>query len=59
LIVLAGALALLVTYPHEVLLLMAYMYLASGFVGLALHKLRGRDHEVTQPQEPSVESSAP
>jgi CDP-diacylglycerol--serine O-phosphatidyltransferase len=59
LIVLAAGLALLVTYPHEVLVIMAYLYLASGFVGLALHKLRGRDHEVTQPQEPSVESSSP
>jgi CDP-diacylglycerol--serine O-phosphatidyltransferase len=53
LIVLAAFLALLITYPHEVLLLMAYSYLASGFVGLALHKLRGRDQEVTPPPEPS------
>ena len=59
LIVLAAALALLVTYPHEVLLVLAYVYLGSGFVGLALHKWRGRDHDVTQPQEPSVESSSP
>jgi CDP-diacylglycerol---serine O-phosphatidyltransferase len=59
LIVLAGALALLVTYPQEVLLVMAYAYLFSAFVGLALHKLRGRDHDVTPPPEPSVESSAP
>jgi len=59
LIVLAAGLALLVTYPHEVLLGMAYFYLGSGFIGLALHKLRGRDHELTQPQEPSVESSSP
>jgi CDP-diacylglycerol--serine O-phosphatidyltransferase len=59
LIVLAACLALLVTYPHEVLLAMAYAYLASAFVGLALHKLRGRSHEVSDAPEPSVESSAP
>jgi hypothetical protein len=49
----AAALALLVTYPQEVLLAMAYVYLASAFIGLAIHKLRGRDHEVTPPPEPS------
>ena len=59
LIVLAAGLALLVTYPHEVLLAMAYLYFASGCIGLALHKLRGREHEATQPAEPSVESSSP
>jgi hypothetical protein len=32
---------------------MAYAYLASAFIGLALHKLRGRDQEVTPPPEPS------
>jgi CDP-diacylglycerol---serine O-phosphatidyltransferase len=59
LIVLAAALALLITYPHEVLLVAAYAYLASALVGIVLHKFRGRDHEVTQPQARSVESSAP
>lgn len=54
LILLAAFLALLVTYPHEVLLLMAYTYLMSAFIGLAITKLRGRDHEVTPPPEPSV-----
>ena len=42
LIFLAALFALIVTYPHEVLLIMAYSYLASAFVGLALHKLRRR-----------------
>lgn len=50
----AALLALIVTYPHEVLLIMAYAYLASGFVDLAIHKLRGRDHDATPPPEPSV-----
>ena len=53
LIVLAAFLALLNTYPEIVLLLMAYGYLASAFIGLALHKLRGRDHDVTPPPKPS------
>ena len=34
LILLAAFIALLVAYPHEVLIVMAYAYLASGFVGL-------------------------
>jgi len=42
LIFLAALFALIITYPHEVLLIMAYGYLASAFVGLALHKLRRR-----------------
>ena len=53
LIVMAGFLALLITYPQIVLLVMAYTYLASGFIDLAIHKLRGRDHDVTPPPEPS------
>ena len=54
LIPIAAVLALIVTYPHEVLLIMAYTYLASGFIDLAIHKLRGRDHDVTPPPEPSA-----
>ncbi len=46
LIALAAFIALVVTFPHEVLLLMAYAYLASGFIDLAVHKWRRRDHEV-------------
>jgi hypothetical protein len=36
-----------------VLLAMAYAYLASGFIGLAINKLRGREHDVTPPPAPS------
>jgi CDP-diacylglycerol--serine O-phosphatidyltransferase len=54
LIIIAAGLALLIAYPQEVLVIMAYVYLASAFVGLAIHKLRGRDHDVTTPPpEPS------
>jgi CDP-diacylglycerol---serine O-phosphatidyltransferase len=57
LIALAGFLALVVTFPHEVLLIMAYTYLASGFVGLALHKLQRRNDGATtaRPEESNLE----
>ncbi len=61
LIPLAGLIALIVTYPHEVLLIMAYTYLTSGFIGLALHKLRRRDHDATDEHvspDPSPSGSA-
>jgi CDP-diacylglycerol--serine O-phosphatidyltransferase len=60
----AAFLALIVTYPHEVLLVMAYGYLASAFVGLALHKLRRRGPEthtesVDSARSPGAESLGP
>jgi CDP-diacylglycerol---serine O-phosphatidyltransferase len=60
LIALAGFLALVVTFPHEVLLIMAYTYLASAFIGLALHKIRKKgDAPVTATAEDGdVEQSA-
>lgn len=36
----AGVLALIVTYPHEVLIIMAYAYLASAFVELGVSRVR-------------------
>lgn len=51
LVALAGFFALIVTFPHEVLLIMAYTYLASGFVDLAMHKLRRGDRDVMPPPE--------
>ena len=39
----AAFIALLVTYPHEVLIVMAYAYFISGFVGTFL--ARGKKHE--------------
>lgn len=41
LILLAALIAAVVSQPHEVLLAMAYAYLLSAFVGLALLRLRG------------------
>ena len=46
LIALAAFFALIVTFPQEVLLIMAYAYLASGFIDLAIHKWRRREPEV-------------
>ena len=40
LIALAALIAAVVSRPHEVLLAMAYAYLASGFVGMAMSRLR-------------------
>lgn len=48
LVAMAAFIALVVTYPHEVLLLMAYGYLASAFIEIAIHKLRRRDHGTTE-----------
>lgn len=51
LIALAAIIALIATYPHEVLLLMAYGYLASAFIGLAISRFRHRvlGHEPDAP----------
>ena len=54
LIVVAGFIGLLVAYPHEVLFVIAYTYLASGLVGLAMTKF-GR----TPPEEPVDTSTSP
>ena len=54
LIFFASLFALIVTYPHEVLLIMAYSYLASAFVGLALHKLRRRSFGTAHAEAPDV-----
>jgi CDP-diacylglycerol--serine O-phosphatidyltransferase len=54
LIGLAAFIALVVTFPHEVLVMMAYGYLASGFIDLALHKVRRRDQDVNPPPQPSA-----
>ncbi|MCA1585837.1 MAG: CDP-diacylglycerol--serine O-phosphatidyltransferase [Acidobacteria bacterium] len=49
LIACAALLALIVTNPSLVLLVMAYSYLASGFVGLALTRFRHRDEGPKMP----------
>lgn len=54
LIALAGFFALIVAYPHEVLLILAYGYLLSAFVELGLSKLRHRSHPPNLPTESSA-----
>jgi len=48
LFLIAAFIALLVTYPHEVLIAMAYAYFASGFIGTFLS--RGKRHEPVEEQ---------
>jgi CDP-diacylglycerol---serine O-phosphatidyltransferase len=36
LVIIAGVIAILVAYPHETLIVMAYVYFASGFIGLLM-----------------------
>lgn len=45
----AGFLALIVTYPHEVLILMAYAYLASAFVGMVRARFRPTESPEARP----------
>lgn len=45
LIVVAGGIGLLVAYPHEVLIVIAYTYLASAFIGMAMTRLGRRSAE--------------
>ncbi len=49
LLVLAGGMALLVSHPELVLVVMAYTYLASGFIGLAWTKLHKKEVGSGQP----------
>lgn len=51
----AAFIALLVTYPHEVLIVLAYSYFASGFVGTLMS--RGKKAEV-ETEEPNVVARA-
>ena len=48
LLLVAVFIGLLVTFPHEVLLVMAYSYFASGFIGTLMNKLKGRTAEPAQ-----------
>ena len=45
----AGFLALIATYPHEVLILMAYTYLGSAFVGLLMSRFRRKEPGASEP----------
>ena len=51
----AAFIALLVTYPHEVLIVMAYAYFASGFIGELMSK--AQDRAGTKPRCPTPAKS--
>lgn len=53
LMIVATGLVAVVTYPQWTLLVMAYTYLASGFIGLAMTRLR------TRPEDPAAAVEAP
>jgi CDP-diacylglycerol---serine O-phosphatidyltransferase len=54
LILLAALMAAVVSHPHEVLLVTAYGYLSSAFIGLAINRFRSTRHAdvaATLPEE--------
>jgi CDP-diacylglycerol--serine O-phosphatidyltransferase len=51
-ILLAAGLALIATYPRIVLVVLAYSYLASAFVGMAVTRFRQRGDHAGQPASP-------
>ena len=52
LFLIAAFIALLVTYPHEVLIVMAYAYFVSGFVGTFLGRGKKHDSVATNAEAP-------
>jgi CDP-diacylglycerol---serine O-phosphatidyltransferase len=54
LMIVATGLVAVVTYPQWTLLVMAYTYLASGFIGLAMTRLRPRSEDVPARAEPPI-----
>jgi len=54
LLLVAVFIGLLATYPHEVLIVIAYSYFASGFIGTLMTKLRGRPAEPAPAEAPAA-----
>jgi CDP-diacylglycerol--serine O-phosphatidyltransferase len=59
LMVFAIALALLASHPEIVLASVAYLYLLSAFIGMALHRFQKRPHEATVVAIPEPEPQDP
>jgi phosphatidylserine synthase len=61
LLLVAGALVLIATEPRWVLVAMAYSYLASAFIGMALTRLRTKDgpKDGDKSEQPSDSSRTP
>ena len=57
LLLVAAFIGLLVTYPHEVLIVIAYAYFASGFVGTLMSKLKGKSTEPIPAEAPASTQS--
>ena len=57
LLLVAAFIGLLVTYPHEVLIVIAYAYFASGFVGTLMSKLKGKSAEPIPAEAPASKQS--
>jgi CDP-diacylglycerol--serine O-phosphatidyltransferase len=53
LLLVAAFIGLLVTYPHEVLIVIAYSYFASGFIGTLMGKMKGRSAEPAPVETPA------
>ena len=54
----AAGIALLVSYPHEVLITMAYSYFASGFIGELAAKISGRQPSAAEVETDRFEQDA-
>jgi CDP-diacylglycerol--serine O-phosphatidyltransferase len=59
LILIAAGIMLIATHPRWVLVVMAYSYLASAFVGLAVSRFRRRDGRVAAETEHQAAADAP
>ena len=56
LLLVAAFIGLLATYPEEVLMVIAFSYFASGFVGTLMARLRGRAAESAPVEAPATQS---
>jgi phosphatidylserine synthase len=55
LILIALGIAAVVTHPQAVLVIMAYLYLASPFIGMAIARIRRRSPESSESRQPIAE----
>jgi phosphatidylserine synthase len=58
LMLVAAGIALLVAYPHEVLITIAYAYFGSGFVGEIVAKITGKKHDPAEIETDRLEADA-
>jgi CDP-diacylglycerol---serine O-phosphatidyltransferase len=58
LMLVAAFIALLVAYPHELLIVIAYAYFASGFIGELLAKITGKKPDPAEVETEGFEEDA-